>query len=260
MRIHSQIDLRHRWRRQVAARHHRTSSYWPRPSGALCYLVDGGRRGELAELDKILAMLLYDEPVGRQRPAVRVVGYRACRVDDGVQWGGEGNARIFKNLALAPRPGARGERLDLHDGELLEAALGLDRRVDQAARYPASIRNRPLRLPKLWAGFRSHVASELRGEGPELEALASRFGLSTDCMFRKFQRPHEGLVLCPLAWVSDQLASATAIFAELAGLPRRQAFDLGGFPGGLVGFQDASAFDFYASSFRSAKRPGRALA
>jgi hypothetical protein len=69
-------------------------------------------------------------------------------------------------------------------------------------------------------------------------------------MFRKFQRPHEGLVLCPLAWVSDQSPSATAVYAELAGLPRKQAFDLTEFPDGLVGFESASMFDFFSSTFR----------
>jgi hypothetical protein len=246
----TQSDLLKRWRRQVAARHHRTSSYRPRSAGALAFLTDGGRHGELVELGKLLALVVYDEPVGRDRPAVRVAGYRASRIDHGVQWGGPDHARIFKNLALAPRPGARGERFDLHDVELLEAALGLDRRVAQAARYPATVRNRSLRLPRLWAGFTLGLAGTLRGEGPELEALASRFGLPIENMFRKFHRPHEGLVLCPLAWVSDQLASATAVYAELAGLPRKQAFDLSEFPDGLVGFEDAMGFDFYESAFR----------
>jgi hypothetical protein len=69
-------------------------------------------------------------------------------------------------------------------------------------------------------------------------------------MFRKFERLQDGLRLYPLDWVSYRLEEALGVFAEMEGLPARQVFSLENFPAGLIGYQGATAFDFYQSRFR----------
>jgi len=111
---------------------------------------------------KLLVVVVYDEPLGPERLAVRLCGYRACRLDHGVLWGGAANSRTHKNLAIRPRHGATGVRIDARQVELLELGLRLDHRIDQAVRYQPSARNRQFRLPRRWAGYRAQAAAPLR--------------------------------------------------------------------------------------------------
>ena len=252
MRIVPRHDLLRRWRRQIAARQLRPAAHWPRDVGALGFLVDGGRAGELVELSKVLLVVVYDQHIGRRFPAIRLRGLRASRVEHGVLWGGAENARLRKDLSLCPRPGAKGMRVDSRHTELLELALRLEHRIDQAVRNQPSTHNRRFRLPRLWAGFSHRGATALHGEGPEIEALCQRFGMSRDSMFENSQRLQDGLTLYPMDWVSNQLDFSLALFAELAGLPRRQIFPLSKFPRDLVGHQMTMAYDFHAGEHRNA--------
>ncbi len=251
MRAKPYHELWRRWRRQIAARRERPSARWPRDAGALGFLVDGDRTGGLVELSKVLLVVVYDENFGRRFPVIRLRGFRASRIEHGVLWGGSENVRLRKDLSLCPRPGAKGVRLDSRRTDLLDLALRLDHRIEQAVRFQPSAYNRRFRLPRIWAGFRRGTAETLRGEGPEIEALCQRFGMSTDLMFKKFQRRQDGLTLYPIDWVSSQLDGSLALFAELEGLPRRQIFQLSEFPDDLVGHQGAMAYDFHASKFRN---------
>ncbi len=252
MRTEPYHELCRRWRRQIAARHERPSARWPREVGALGFLVDGGRNNALVELSKVLLVVVYDENFGRRFPVIRLRGFRASRVKHGVLWGGSENARLRKDLSLCPRPDAKGVRVDSRHTELLELALRLDHRIDQAVRFQPSAYNRRFRLPRLWAGFSQSMAATLRGEGPEFETLCQQFGLPREVMFEDFQRRQDGLTLYPMEWVSDQMKGSLAIFAELEGVPRRQIFPLKEFPGDLAGHQGAMAYDFHASGLRNA--------
>ena len=69
-------------------------------------------------------------------------------------------------------------------------------------------------------------------------------------LFRDSVRHIDGLTAYPMDWVSGQLRFATAIFAEVTPSLQRQVCRIGNLPEGLIGFQGASAFDFYNSRFR----------
>jgi hypothetical protein len=174
-------------------------------------------------------------------------------VPHGVQWGGEANSQLFKDLTLTPQFGGRGQRTDKRRVELLSLALKLDRRLSRAARHPAA----PwlsLRLPRLWAGFRQNEVRNLVGDGPEFEEIRHHCGLSATILLQGASRRLYGLVLYPLDWVTNQLKHTTAIFAELRPSLRRQTCRIEGLPHGLVGYQGASAFDFYGSRYRNVRR------
>jgi hypothetical protein len=173
----------------------------------------------------------------------RLVGVRAVPCEHGVAWGGEGNVRFAKNLALCPRPGARGSRVDARRTRVLELAQRLDHRIDQAMRLQPSGHNRQFRLPQVWAGFNDADAINLFGEGPEFEETFRWYQTSAQRTFESFRRGHQGLALYPLEWVSGQLEDAAGMFAEMSGLPRRQAFQMTDAPEKLVGQQGAMAYD-----------------
>jgi hypothetical protein len=127
------------------------------------------------------------------------------------------------------------------------------RRLTRAARHQAA----PwpgLRLPRLWAGFRFGDTHGLRGDGPEFEQACLRQELTTAAVFSGAMRYFDGLTLYPLEWVSGQLLRTTAVFAEVTPSLRRQTCRIEGMPDGLIGYQGASAFDFYNSRYRNARR------
>ena len=151
--------------------------------------------------------------------------------------------------SLQPVPQARGYRLDLASTELLQLGLGLDRELERHRRYCRQVRQ-DVRLPKLWAGFRTHDVETLTGDGPELADYARRTGNSASYLMEQLCRNYFGLLLYPLAFVSHHWQRAVAIFADLARFPRRQVFSLNQLPGNLVGFQGAAEFNFFDSRFR----------
>ena len=151
---------------------------------------------------------------------------------------------------LTPQHAARGQRIDRSKVELLSLALKLDRRLTRAARYRAAPWPR-LRLPRLWAGFRSGDTRGLRGDGPEFEQACLLQAHTSAAVFRGAARHMNGLTLYPFDWVSGQLLRTTGVFAELAPTLRRQVCRIETIPHDLIGFHGASAFDFYSSRFRS---------
>jgi hypothetical protein len=100
----------------------------------------------------------------------------------------------------------------------------------------------------------------LQGDGPEFEQACRRQGREAHELFRESARSIHGLTAYPSDWVSDQLGYATAIFAEVTPSIRSQICRVGNLREGLIGFQGASAFDFYNSRFQtrvSGRRPLR---
>src|SRR5688572_17019061 len=128
MHINNLSELRRRWRRQIAARFYRSPKRWPRQIGALGFLVDGGRISNLVELNRLTVVVVYDEVITPCRTAIRVAGYRATLGSHSVQWGGCENHRLLKDLALLPKPLAKGLRIDSRNTTLLQLALRLDHR------------------------------------------------------------------------------------------------------------------------------------
>jgi hypothetical protein len=237
-----------RWRRRFGGPHCRCAQ--PRPVAAMGYLVNGPVIEGLIELEKLLLVLLYDEPQENGTLSLRLAGYSSVRAPWGMMWGGAEQCRFFKDLLLYPTPQARGRRLDATRGQLLQLALRLDGHLTRHARYPWLIHRPHLQLPRLWAGFRASHVAHLSADGPELEAYCCRTGKSPSQSLEQSHRNHEGLTLFPLEWVSHQWRNMTAVFADLRCFPKWQVFPLRHMPEDLQGFQKAAEYDFYSSRFR----------
>lgn len=250
-----------RWRREVAAQRapHIISSR--KGFVALAFIDKSNSSAALIDIRKLLVVLLYEgkcsSKIGdRSSTPLRLSGYRIRQVLHGVQWGGEDNCCFFKDLSLTPRQGARGQRIDLCKSELLMLALRMNRRLGRAGRYPAAHR-RELRLPSLWTAFDASIARNLRPEGPEFEFASRKKGLNAATLFERTRRSMDGLTLLPLEWVSHAADIAVPIYAELRPCLLRQAMRIGSLERGLRGFQGASEYDLFSSTFR--KRSTRTL-
>jgi hypothetical protein len=252
-------EMRRKWRKQLLA--HCNPHHVAAKKGfvALTFVDQANTSSEFVDINNVLVALVYeDDAHPGYRRSLRLSGYGVRRVPGGVLWGSAKNCRIYKELTLEPQHGARGQRLDLNQRELLALALQLDRRLTRAARYPAA----PwpgFRLPQLWAGFRARHTGVLQGVGPEFEQSCHKNCRAANVLFRDSARPIHSLTAYPLDWVSGQLEFATAIFAEVTPCMRRQICRIGNLPEGLIGFQGASAFDFYNSRFHKRASGRRAL-
>ena len=196
------------WRRQVLA--HRDPKSIAARSGfvAASFVGSANTSSALVNIERVSAVLLFEEcsvdDARPQRVPLRLVSYRASRVPHGVQWGGEANSQLFKDLTLTPQFGARGQRIDRHKLKLLSLAKKMNCRLSRAARHPAA----PwpsLRLPRLWAGFYTRHVHDLCGRGPEFEEAHHQRNEPPTSVFRAASRTAYGLELYPLDWVSDQL-------------------------------------------------------
>jgi len=241
--------LMDRWRRQVGGRLARGTEWVPRPMAALGYLVNGRPAKDYVEVDRLLMVIVYDDPVGPDMVALRVAGYRASCVSHGVQFGGRENARFHKDLCLAPgKPD--GLRIGIHRTELLGLALQLEREIHQVAEFGRRLRQSRPWIPRLWASFGLTDAANICASGPEFEAMRAKYGYDAQWLFRKFERRYKGTVLYPLDWVSDALHQSLGIYAELKGFPKRQVFSVRKLPDDLCGFRGAAEWDFFDSELR----------
>ena len=249
MQISLNVDeLVNRWHRQIGRRRPYRHQ---RPLAALGFLRRSNEKAEtLVELQRLLAVVLFDESIGRPVPALRLVGYGACQLPDGVQWGGPEQSKFYKDLRLAPEPGAWSLQLDATNIDLLHLALQLHSDIHRVDRFAPKSASLQPKLPRLWAGFSPSDAVCLKGQGPEFAELCAKFKLAPEAMLEKFRREHRGLVCLPLDWVSNQLAGSLSVFADVSETPRTQVFRLMEFPGSLQGFQGAAAFDFFNSPQR----------
>lgn len=246
----SDNELRRMWRQQILA--HCNSQFVESRKGfvAVTFVDQANTQSRFVDISNLLAVLVYEDDTHyNNRRSLRLSAYKVSRIADGVRWGGAENSRMHKDLTLAPQYGARGQRLDRIKNELIALALKLDRRLSRAASHPAA----PwaaLRLPRLWAGFRARQAETLRGKGPEFEQMCHKRCRVASEVFCESAREIANLTAYPLDWISNQLSSAVAVFAEVAPGLRRQVCRNGSLPEGLIGFHGASEFDFFSSRFR----------
>lgn len=241
-------ELMNRWQRQIGGRrpyrHVRTLA-------ALGFLRKPNDKQEaLVELRQLVAVVLFDESIGRAVPALRLAGFGAAQVPHGVAWGGPGNAKFHKDLRLAPAIGGWSLQVDASNVELLHLALQLHAEIHRVDRFTPKAARRQPQLPRLWAGFSPTDAESVEAKGPEFVQLCEKFSLAPEVMLEKFRREHQGLVCFPLDWVSDALPHSLAVYADLCETPRTQVFRLTEFPANLQGFQGAAAFDFFNSPQR----------
>lgn len=242
------------WRHRFGGRRRQYAR--PRPAAALGYLTNGPVVEGLIEIQKLVLVVLYDEPDDHGRLALRLAGFCGAAVPWGVKWGGPEQSRFFKNLCLQPRPEARGARADLASTDLVRLGLQLDRELERHVRYHRRRTPQPVQLPRVWAGFRPDSRT-ITGDGPELAAHCRKTGRTASDLLQNSCRDHFGLKILPLEWTSHQWQQMAAVFADLENFPRRQVFSLQHRPEDLLGYHGAAEHDFYWSRFRAPSRsPG----
>ena len=153
----SGVSVATRWRDEVLAQREPQRVNLRRGFAAVSFIDQSNSSSAFVDTRRLLAVVLYEDERsittgGRLRMPLRLAGYRIRKVPHGMQWGGAENCCFFKDMTLAPRLGARGQRIDRRKSELLNLAFRMNRRLSRAGRYPAAPRP-VLRLPRLWAGF-----------------------------------------------------------------------------------------------------------
>lgn len=214
-------ELQRRWRQQISWRNPLRRTL--REAAAVGFLADRWRPTQFIQIGQLTTLAVYDERTRNGALVIRVIGFRPAVTETGVHWMPSNNMVLRKNLGLRPRPFAKGSIIDLRSRELLGLALRLDHRIQQSQRHPRRIEQTELRMPRVWAGFRRSVVDSVTPQGPSFAALCNKFDLPPTAMAAKFKREHEGLVLLPADWTLEDLGRATAVFAEVAGMARRQA-------------------------------------
>lgn len=215
-------ELRRRWHRQIGAKK-LLPSHHLRHAAGVGFLCQGWRPQGFVELSRLIVVAVYDLRTADGDSKIRVAGYRPQVTSERVDWIGGTKAVFWKDLLLRPKAFSKGQRLDLRGSALLQLALRLEHRIQQAERHPRRIEKNTLQFPRLWAGFSRSISNSIEPNGPELEALCSKFGLTREAMSAKFKQELDGLVLLPATWIVEDLHRATTTFAELAGIPSRQA-------------------------------------
>src|SRR5262245_13515392 len=171
MSIVAAASLKSQWRNQIFRRRGRDRTAVRKNLVAISLVDRSNLRAPFVEIGSLLVFVLYEDEILRpdvtrmRRDPLRFAAYRASRVPHGVAWGGAGNAALYKDLTLSPKPNGRGQRIDACKPELLQMALDLNSHLSRAARHPG-LRRPKLRLPRLWAGFRVRDVGQLHGEGP----------------------------------------------------------------------------------------------
>ena len=243
------------WRRRLAGRHSKPRGR--RPLGALGFLTNGPVFDGLIEIEKLVLVVLYDEPFRSRRCPLRLVGFSGKPVPWGVRWGGRRGNKFFKDLSLAPDLHAVGQRIDTGDADLLQLGLRLEQQLQRHLRDRWLPVQRSPQLPRIWAGFRRSDCNTIYGDGPELESIARRRRAPAQHVLQSSKRGYQGLVLYPLEWVSHHWQRAALILADISYFPRRQVFSLKDFPDDLQGYRGAAEYDLYRSRFRSGGRRRR---
>ena len=242
------------WRDRIPDRYRKPRDR--RPLGALGYLANGPAFDGMIEIEKLVLVVLYDEP-NRGLCPLRLAGLSGRPVAWGVRWGGPEGSKFFKDLRLQPLPHARGQRVDTRDTDLLQLGLRLEHQLQRNLGNRWLPVQRCPQLPKLWAGFRRSESIAIQGDGPELASVARRRRESAEQVLESSKREYHGLLLSPLEWVSHLWQQSVTILADISRFPKRQVFSLKEFPADLQGYRAAAEFDFYGSKFRSGGRRRR---
>ncbi|MBA4017727.1 MAG: hypothetical protein C0483_11185 [Pirellula sp.] len=215
-----------RWRRQVAGRTDLAERRGVRPFALVGHRISGNVRGSLVPLDKLSFVALFDERDEEDRLATRLVGCRARLNAEHLLIGGAESSLFDKNVRLAPA-GACGGRLDPRDGPLCELALSWEQHLERVNRHPHFPRRNLLRWPQWWCRVNTPAA-----DVPTHDVDGQR------------------LVRLETA-VAGRLP-IVAVYADVAGVPKRQVL-AGTEPRRLLcGVQGDVVFDLYHSRFRRA--------
>ena len=216
-----------RWRRQIASRTTLAERRGIRPFALIGCRIAGTESGTLVPLERLSFVVMFDDRNDDDRLSTRLLGFRARWVSDRLQIGGPEGSLFDKDVRLAPGTGS-GSRLDPHDAELCELALGWEQHLERLNRHPHFPRRNILRWPAWWC---------VVGTIPS--------GLPTKSLGRQ--------QLVPLETAVARGLSITGVFADVAGLPKRQVL-AGADPRRLLsGGQGVVAFDLVRTRFRRAE-------
>ena len=215
-----------RWRRQIAGRHELAERRGVRPFALLGYRTRAAPSERLVPLERLSFTALFDERDDDDRLVTRLVGVRARLVGDRLVIGGADNTLFDKDLRLPPCSG-NGRRLDPQDAALCELALSWENHVERVNRHPHYPRRNILRWPTWWCAS---------AKPPN--------DLPTRCL--------RGETLIPVEAAAANGLPIGRVFADVAGVPKRQVL-AGDDPRRLLrGEHRLVTFDFYHSKFRRA--------
>lgn len=215
-----------RWRRQIAGRTSLADRRGVRPFVLVGYRLDAPPEGTLVPLERLTFLVLFDERNEDDHLATRLLGFRGRTMHDRIQVGGPELTRFDKDLRLPPCSG-NGCRLDPHDAALCETALGSEKYLERVNRHPHYPRRNILRWPTWWC--------------PVMKAPTQ---LPTRCL--------RGETLIPVEAAAANGLPIGRVFADIAGVPKRQVL-AGDDPRRLLcGVHGLVSFDLYHSKFRRA--------
>lgn len=216
-----------RWRRQIASRTALAERRGIRPFALVGCRIARTDYGTLVPLERLSFLAMFDDRHDDDRLSTRLLGFRARLVSGRLQIGGPEGSLFDKDVRLAPGTGS-GSRLDPHDAELCELALGWEQHLERLNRHPHFPRRNILRWPAWWCSTGT-IPSDLP---------AKSYG---------------GQHLVPLEAAVARGLSIAGVFADVAGLPKRQVLT-GADPHRLLsGGQGAVAFDLVRTRFRRAE-------
>lgn len=215
-----------RWRRQIAGRNDLAERRGARPFALVGFRIRADQSETLVPLERLSFVALFDDRDDDDRLLTRLVGVRARL--DGAQLfvGGADNTLFDKDVRSAPCSN-HGRRLDPQDADLCELALGWEKHLERVNRHPHYPRRNVLRWPTWWCEIASVPA----------DVSTRRSGIRT---------------LIPLETALARSLPIGRVFADVAGLPKRQVL-AGADPRRLLcGQSGPVTFDLFQTRFRCA--------
>ncbi|MBA4020259.1 MAG: hypothetical protein C0483_24115 [Pirellula sp.] len=215
-----------RWRRQIAGRHDLAERRGVREFALVGYRTRVGLAEQLVPLEQLSFVALFDERDDEDRLATRLVGARARLAETQLVIGGADNTLFDKDVRAAPCSG-NGRRLDPGDAELCELALSWEKHLERVNRHPHYPRRNVLRWPTWWC-----------------EVAAAPAYVPARC--------HGGRTLVALEAVLELTLPILRVFADVAGLPKRQVLAGSDARRLLCGTAGPATFDLFHTRFRRA--------
>lgn len=215
-----------RWRQQIAGRHDLAERRGVREFALVGYRTRAATAERMVPLEQLSFVALFDERNENDQLVTRLVGARARLAGTQLVIGGADNTLFDKDVRAAPCSG-NGRRLDPGDAELCELALSWEQHLERVNRHPHYPRRNVLRWPTWWC-----------------EVAAA----PTDVAIRRY----DGRTFVALEAALELTLPMTRVFADVAGVPKRQVLAGSDARRLLCGTAGPATFDLFHSRFRRA--------
>ena len=216
-----------RWRRQIAGRIELAERRGVRPFALLGYRVHGSVTDSRVPRERLSFVTLFGERGDDDRLLTRLVGVRG-RFDSGNLTVGGPELTLFDKDVRSPPGAGRGRQLDARDAELCELALGWEQHLERVNRHAHYPRRSTLRWPTWWCDVGSLPAGVESRTSHDITVISFGIAMTLGLSIRR-------------------------IFADLAGLPKRQVIACDAPQRALQGTCGSFTFDFIQTRFRRAK-------